>query len=276
MTDKLNSKLFALTILSFFACYYRLFVRLFNMWMRDSRMDYLPFVILLFGVLVSERYKKGVQSQVKVKGVWFGIPVIGIGLLCDIVGLHTSIMSLEVISFIITLSGAVMLIAGFRWYRYFFLPGTLLVFLLPVPYYIEIVFGTPLRLIATKIAVASLSMIGFAIKSTGNIILLASGDELIIDTACSGIRTITALLASTIFIGAFLKRWRCRVALVVVAALTAIGTNALRVSCLVLLSMSEGKGILDTPVHEMTGILTFILALVIIFSTGRYINANNC
>jgi exosortase len=272
MLAKINPKLLTITILSALACYYNLLIRIYNMWLRDSRMDYIPFVMLLFGLLIKERYNKAVKYSVPVEGNWIGIPVIIVGLLFDVAGIHSSIMSFSVISIVICFSGSVILLMGFRWYRYFFLPTVLLLFLLPVPYYIESVFGTPLRLVATKISVAGLSFLGWSIKASGNVIILPAGDELVIDTACSGIRTITALLASTLFLSAFLKTWSRRFILVIVAAFTAIVTNAVRVSCLVILVMSEGRGVLDTAVHEMTGMLTFILALVAIFTAGRFIN----
>ena len=108
MSDRINSKLVIITIISGLACYCSLLVRIYNMWMRDSRMDYIPFVLLLFGLLIRERYRKGIKSGVSINGNWLGIPVIAIGLLCDVAGIQTSIMSLSVLSLIICFSGSVL------------------------------------------------------------------------------------------------------------------------------------------------------------------------
>ena len=274
MNSKNIKVVLAGTICTGIFCYYRLLIRMYHMWIRDSRMDYLPFVILLAGLLAKTRYDKAVKYNVPVKGSWVGMPILFVGLACDVIGIQMSILSLSVISVIISIGGSIILIMGFRWFRYFFIPLLLLFFLLPVPYYIESTFGTPLRLIATKMAVFILTATGYSIDAMGNIIILPGNEELLIDTACSGIRTLTALLASTIFISAFLKKWKDRFLLLVLAAVTAVVTNAARVSCLALLVMSEGKGLLDTAVHEMTGMLTFIAAMVLIFTFGRCIDGH--
>ena len=52
------------------------------------------------------------------------------------------------------------------------------------------------------------------------------------------------------------------------AAPIAIGANILRVSLLVLLVRAYGSPVLETWMHEGSGILTFVLALPIIFWLG--------
>ncbi|HTV02910.1 MAG TPA: archaeosortase/exosortase family protein, partial [Luteitalea sp.] len=61
--------------------------------------------------------------------------------------------------------------------------------------------------------------------------------------------------------------WR-RVAVLLASAPIAIGANILRVSLLVALVRWYGSPVLETSAHELSGILTFLLALPLIFWIG--------
>jgi exosortase/archaeosortase family protein len=50
--------------------------------------------------------------------------------------------------------------------------------------------------------------------------------------------------------------------LIALAPLLAVGANVVRVTALVLLTRWLGIGLLDTPVHEATGVATFVGVLV--------------
>ena len=86
--------------------------------------------------------------------------------------------------------------------------------------------------------------------------------------ACSGFSTLYAAMTVACLTAYFCPMpWR-RVAVLLGAAPIAIGANILRVSLLVLLVRYYGNGVLETWMHEGSGILTFVLALPLIFWLG--------
>jgi exosortase/archaeosortase family protein len=58
--------------------------------------------------------------------------------------------------------------------------------------------------------------------------------------------------------------------LITVAPLLAIGANVVRVTILVLIGEHLGASLLDTALHEASGVATFLVVLVtLIFIAGR-------
>jgi exosortase/archaeosortase family protein len=79
----------------------------------------------------------------------------------------------------------------------------------------------------------------------------------VVADACSGANTLWAALAMALVLAATsATTWR-RVALLMLAPLLAISANVLRVTLLVLLTKWLGTELLDTPIHEATGVATF-------------------
>jgi exosortase/archaeosortase family protein len=52
------------------------------------------------------------------------------------------------------------------------------------------------------------------------------------------------------------------------AAPIAVASNVIRIILLVLIVLWKGSGVLDTSIHPMTGVLTFVLSLPLIFRLG--------
>ena len=101
------------------------------------------------------------------------------------------------------------------------------------------------------------------VMMTGNVIRIP-GQELFVAEACSGLRSLTALLSLGVLLGAmFLQKWPTRLLLIIVAIPIAIAINGFRIfltGFLVLFVSPEmGEGFM----HTSEGMMMFGAAFVI-------------
>ena len=166
-------------------------------------------------------------------------------------------------SVVLFLGGLVVWHAGVRQLLHWWLPFTLVSLSIPIP---EVVLNTvalPLQFMASRIGAALLEWREIPVLLTGNVIRIP-GQELFVAEACSGLRSLTALLSLGVLIGAmFLQGWPMRVLLVLAAIPIAVAINGLRVfltGFLVLFVSPEmGQGFM----HTSEGMLMFGVAFVI-------------
>jgi exosortase len=121
----------------------------------------------------------------------------------------------------------------------------------------------PLQFMASKIGAGLLKWRQIPVMMNGNVIRIP-GQELFVAEACSGLRSLTALLSLGVLLGAmFLQRWPTRLLLVIVAIPIAIAINGFRIfltGFLVLFVSPEmGEGFM----HTSEGMVMFGAAFVI-------------
>jgi exosortase len=144
-----------------------------------------------------------------------------------------------------------------RWW----LPFTLLFLSIPLPELITQALALPLQFKASQMGAALLEMRNVPVRLSGNVIRLP-GQELFVTEACSGLRSLTALISTAILMGAVLLRTPvARVLLLVLAIPIAIVVNGVRVFLTGFLvhfvSPSMGTGFM----HVTEGWLLFLVSL---------------
>jgi exosortase len=180
-------------------------------------------------------------------------------------GIHTELLS--AVSLLIALPGLSLLALGVPRTRAIAFPLAFLVFALPIPLALTEPVHWQLRQIATAATAAIVPMLGIPVLVEGTTLHMARA-TLVVADACSGFSTLYASLAVAC-LTAYSSTSRARRALVLMAAAPiAIAVNALRVVLLVVLVVWQGHEILETPVHSISGMLTFALALPIILWLG--------
>ena len=111
-------------------------------------------------------------------------------------------------------------------------------------------------------------MLGFTAMREGTQLILPRQNFLVAD-ACSGVATLYACVASAMVLAALsASPWR-RVALILAAPILAIAANVVRVTLLVLLAHTFGTDLLDTAMHEASGVATFAVVLVILLAIAN-------
>jgi len=153
---------------------------------------------------------------------------------------------------------------GFRQLLHWWLPTLLLALSIPLPSVVISTLALPLQLQASKMGAALLEMRHVPVMLSGNLILLPN-QRLFVTEACSGLRSLTALLALSVLIGGLWLRYPLtRLTLVFLAVPVAIVINAVRVFLtgflVYFVSPEMGEGFM----HTTEGWLMFVVAFAIL------------
>lgn len=181
-------------------------------------------------------------------------------------GLHTQLLS--AIALMLALPGLSLLLLGVARTKAIAFPLVFVVFALPIPLALTEQIHWQLRQIATAGSSAVLPWLGIPVFVEGTTLHLASGAIEVAD-ACSGFSTLYAAVAIACLTAYTARSTTRRLLVLASAAPLAIGANLLRVIALVVLVVWRGEGILETFVHPLSGMLTFALALPVIFWLGN-------
>ena len=209
----------------------------------------------------------------QVQSSWLGLIPLAIGLGSLSIGrLGTELMTMRS-GFIFTLIGIVLLLLGRQFFRILAFPLFFLFLMVPLPQSLVNTIAFPLQLIAAKFAVLSLQELGIPALVEGNIIHLAH-TELFVHEACSGLRSLMALVTLGVVFAYFFKRnvlW-VQIVLVVSTIPIAIFVNAFRVALTGFLTHYWGEEAAGGAIHDLQGLMTFGLAFFMLLGEARLID----
>jgi exosortase len=132
-------------------------------------------------------------------------------------------------SMVLAAAGLVVFYWGLGQLRRWWLPCTLLLLSIPLPSIITNSLALPLQFKASRMGAALLELRHVPVLLSGNVILLP-GHRLFVTEACSGLRSLTALLSHAVLLGGLWLRMPLgRVLLIALAVPVAILINGVRV-----------------------------------------------
>lgn len=243
---------------------------MFDAWWNDPNSGH---GLLLAPLSIWFAYKSGIVKNAKPQ------PALGIAiLLFAVVSRYAADLAAELFvmrgSMLMALAGLVVWYGGIRQLLHWWLPFVLTALSIPIPEVILNTVALPLQFTASKIGASLLAWRKIPVLLTGNVIRIP-GQELFVAEACSGLRSLTALISLGVLLGAlFLKYWPTRLLLVLVTIPIAILINGFRVfltGFLVLFVSPEmGQGFMHTGegmvtfggAFLLTGLVTWIFGYV--------------
>ncbi len=165
-------------------------------------------------------------------------------------------------SIILALAGLTVYNYGFRQLLWWWLPFTLAALTVPLPELVTQQLALPLQFEASRIGARLLALRHVPVQLAGNIIRLP-GRELFVTEACSGLRSLTALISLGVLMGGIALSYPLsRLMLVALAIPVAILINGVRVFLtgflVYFVSPSFGEGFM----HITEGWLLFIVSFV--------------
>jgi len=248
------------------ALYYKILYSLGTQWYADPDYSHGFLVPLLSGYFVWERREK-LRSLPAAPSPW-GIILLGGGLLMLLIGSAGSELYMQRTSIIVVIAGLVLLMLGREFLRVLLFPIAFLFFMVPLPAIIVNAVAFPLQLFAAKTATFCLYNFGIPVLREGNVIVLA-GTTLEVAEACSGIRSLQALLALGTVYAYFTqhvmwKRWT----LVLFSIPIAIAANAFRVTGTGVLTHYWGVEAAQGFYHTFEGWLIFVVAFALLLICG--------
>lgn len=161
--------------------------------------------------------------------------------------------------------GALVIYAwGWRQVVSWWLPAALLALSVPLPDAILGSLALPLQLKASSLGATLLSWRGLPVHLDGNVIRLP-GHDLFVTEACSGLRSLTALLSIGVLLGGVLLRspW-ARLGVIALAIPVAVIVNGVRVFITGFLVAFVDPSLADGFTHITEGWLLFLVAFAIL------------
>jgi exosortase len=192
--------------------------------------------------------------------------VLGVALLAVAVvvryasGLAAELFTMR-LSILMGLAGLTIYHFGFRQLLSWWLPFTLGLFAIPLPELIIQSLALPLQFKASQMGAAMLEMRDIPVRLTGNVIRIP-GNELFVTEACSGLRSLTALISLSVLLGGLmLQKAVTRVFLVALAVPIAVAINGVRVFLTGFLVYFVDPKLGQGFMHVTEGWLLFLVSL---------------
>ncbi len=218
--------------------------------------------LLLFPVALWLGWKRGlVEARPQ--------PALGLVLLVGAVLLrYMSGLAAELFTMRASLLGAVLALLvyarGWRQLAAWWLPILLIALSIPLPAVLLGSLALPLQLRASEWGASLLEMRNVPVRLTGNVIQLP-GRALFVTEACSGLRSLTALLALGLLVGGlWLRTWWGRTLLVLTAIPVAMVLNAVRIFLTGFLVYFVDPRLAEGVMHYSEGWAMFVVAFAIL------------
>jgi exosortase len=158
--------------------------------------------------------------------------------------------------------------------RHFLFPACFVLTAVPWPHQLEVAIVQNLMRFVATVAAECANWTGIPALAKGNLIQL-SHDYVGIDEACSGIRSLQAILMASLFLGEFLQYPVLRRGLfVVLGVATAIFCNVARIVALVLIASWWGTDALKAW-HDLTGLFVVVAAFAFLGLIASWVPAGN-
>lgn len=203
---------------------------------------------------------------------WGGLVLIVLGMLIRLGGAYLFQQTLEGLGFIICMLGLAWFLlgrAGAKWA----LPAIIfLVFLIPLPYRLQVMMGAPLQRIATVSSTYLLQTFGIPAVAEGNVILLENSHIGIVE-ACNGLGMLMTFFAVTTAVALLIQRPLVdRIIVVLSAVPIAIAVNILRITATGVLSVVSSPELARKVYHDLAGWFMMPLALLMVFGVIAFLN----
>ena len=208
-------------------------------------------------------------AGVTLRGSWWGLVPLGLGAASLTVGRLGVELTTMRWAFVLTLIGLVVLLLGIAVFRVLAFPLLFLFLMVPLPQSLVNMTTFPLQLTAARFAVESLHLVRVPALLEGNIIHLANA-ELFVAEACSGLRSIMALVTLSVLFAYFFARTHGERLIIIASTIPiAVLVNAMRVALMGILTHRYGESASGGFIHDFQGVITFSVAFALLLVEAR-------
>lgn len=194
-----------------------------------------------------------------------GFVWLGAALLLLVADAYLATRYLSVIAIVVGLPGLSLLFLGKARTRLLRVPLAIALLAIPIP--AAVATDLYLRHATASMVEPMVRMLGIATYREATVIFLPR-HTFVVAEACSGFNTLYASMATSIILSCFVRRWRHKLVLLALAPVLAIIANSIRIFGLVLLTIRFGDWVIDSPLHPLSGVLAFALALLVLFGAS--------
>lgn len=197
--------------------------------------------------------------------VWAGVGVLALGGLAMTLGAFLYNDWLVAMSLLVDLVGLAVFLWGWLGLRWAGPAIAFLIFMVPLPYRLEIALGWPLQRIAATTSAYLLQGVGLLAFAEGNVIVTEHGNLGVVE-ACSGLSMMMLFVALSVGVAILARRPALDRFLVILSAVPiALVVNILRITVTGVLGDLVGPEIAGAVYHDLAGWLMMPVALLLMW-----------
>ena len=236
---------------------------LVEQWWTDPNYGHGFFIPLFSGYVLWRERSRWTKCEIKPSAFGFVVMLGAAGLL--LLGSLGAELFISRFSLLVLLAGMILFLAGWKALRVVSFPLSYLVWMIPLPVIVFNQLTFPLQLGASRMAAAGLELVQVPVLRDGNVLVMSNYSLEVVE-ACSGIRSLTTLIALAFAYGYFAepRRWM-RYVLACLMIPIALVTNAIRILGAGMLAHRYGPTIAEGFLHGFSGWLIFVCALMLMF-----------
>ena len=254
---------FAAWVLTAAVLYGAVLVKLVRQWAADESYSH-GFVVLPIALfLVWQQRDRLRRTAISPSNA--GLAVIACSLAVYVLGSLGAELFLTRVSLIGVIAGTVLYVFGWQQFRVVGFPLGFLLFMIPLPTIVFDRVAVSLQLLASQIGEQLLQLANVPVLRDGNVLTLAT-ITLEVNDACSGIRSLMALLCVATLIGRYsdstpLQRWSIALAAIPIA----IALNGVRIAATGIAASRFGPVVASGAIHAAAGWIVFVAALGVVW-----------
>lgn len=271
MTKKTYTQLIILGA-SFLFLYFPFILTMVDDWNINPNYSHGYLIPLISGYMIYALREK-IAAQ-EIKPVAWGIVLIILACLQLIVAKVGAEYFTQRTSIIVFFIGISLYLYGKNITKILLLPILYLIFMIPLPTIVWNEIAFPLQIFASFLTENLIRLTGTPILREGNVLILSTITLEVID-ACSGIRSLTTMMALSVPLGFFMPSGTGRKIVLFLSSIpVAIAVNIFRLCLTAFLSNLYGEEFAQGFLHEFSGMLTFILGLILLFLLQKLLTLN--
>jgi len=240
-------------------------VGLFNAW--QSNDDYSAGQLVpLVALFLVWRERKAIVRCPLVPCLWGGIALILLAEVARTYGFLSFRVSPERYALVLTVTGIVLMVAGWQVFRRILWILLLLFLMVPFPECVHNLISGPLQRIATTGSVFFLEVFGVRVGQQGNVVMLNGNTPLAVAEACSGLRMLMAFVIVAAFIAYMVKRPRWQKAVLLASSIpVAVVCNMVRIFATAMLMLYISVETAQKFFHDFAGFVMMPVAVLLLF-----------
>ena len=196
---------------------------------------------------------------------WAGVALLSAGLGLRLFATYYWFHVPQMDSFVVAVAGVFLLVGGWQMIRWAGPAVAFLIFMFPLPSYLDARLLSPLQQLATVSSTYCLQTLGIAASCDGNRIEIGEMQMGVVE-ACSGLRMLTIFFALAVAITLVTDRplWE-RVVIIISAIPIALASNIVRITVTGIFYLTLGPEWVDQVFHALDGWLMMPLALGLLY-----------